>query len=505
MAPDATQEPLNAPKPRRWFRRRGWQIILLVVVCFAGWITWVIHDANEQHALLDKLQRNFNCVVQYDAPNWARVVTDSTWLSQDIRTWLFERVRFPVGFEFEEHENNPIDKELLSQIAARNWPSLHSIQWDDVPVENGKRLLLPLNCSNLGFIRLRNCKMTDELVEQVLSKCPKLFAFDLSNESISGRGLQRLRLLPQLQNLELRACKLHSLDFLQGVSTLSVLDLSGTTITDEHLMSIQDCERLDTLRLQGTSITGAVFASLPRYRHLRQLWLNRTRITDESMKYLPAFEELEHLDLSETNISGRNLFATGSPPKLKYLILNKTKVQLHHLVGLKGNASVQEFQVDETPCTDEGCDVLSTMPSLWQISFRNTFVGDKLVHALRSAQKLSSLGLKNTRITDACGASIREMPHLSNVDVENTGIGNRFFEYLIGHPTLTSISLRKTKADDQAVPYLLQLPHLVNIHVSPEQFSNDALKRLEDRGIIVDTMTDEEAKEFMKYDGRRRR
>jgi hypothetical protein len=206
------------------------------------------------------------------------------------------------------------------------------------------------------------------------------------------------------------------------------------------------------------------------------------------------------MELSESSITGRNLFANGCPPKLERLILNKTKVQLQHLTGLKGHATLREFQVDETPCTDEGCEILSTMPSLWQISFDNTSVGDGLVRALRSSQKLSSLSLKNTRITDTCGASIRAMPHLSNVNVEYTNIGNQFFELIKGHPTITSISLRKTKADNQAVQYLLQLPHLVNIHVSPEQFSKDALKRLEDRGIIVDTWTDEEAKDLMKYD-----
>ena len=95
------------------------------------------------------------------------------------------------------------------------------------------------------------------------------------------------------------------LNRLRGLPQLRELDLGGTEVTDaglEHLKGLRQLEKLD---LYDTGITDAGLEHLKGLRQLQKLGLSGTEVTDAGLEHLKGLRQLRTLDLRLTKVKGR--------------------------------------------------------------------------------------------------------------------------------------------------------------------------------------------------------
>jgi hypothetical protein len=148
--------------------------------------------------------------------------------------------------------------------------------------------------SDATHLDLSGAETTDDDLAR-FPKMPQLEDLDLSGSSISDEGL-----------IHLSECDLRMLDFLDlsntairgpgfvhlGATPLSRLDLSGSEITDDGLRYLGGLERLE------------------------MLWLNGTAITDRAVPHLLSVASLEEVDVSDTAVTDAGLRRLLEHPRL---------------------------------------------------------------------------------------------------------------------------------------------------------------------------------------------
>ncbi len=102
------------------------------------------------------------------------------------------------------------------------------------------------------------------------------------------------------------------------------LDLSGTRITDTAGESLIQHERLMSLSIANTAINGEILGQLTS--ELRILNLNGTSLSDESWGSLRRFKKLKTLDVAATNFGDEGIKALLDLPELGSLNLGRTKI-----------------------------------------------------------------------------------------------------------------------------------------------------------------------------------
>ena len=97
------------------------------------------------------------------------------------------------------------------------------------------------------------------------------------------------------------------LRFLQGMSGLQFLDLSGSQVTDAGLVHLLGLASLETLNLWDTTIGDGALDLIGRLPNLRQLGLGNTLVTDAGLPHLAGLEHLRLLQLWGTEVTGPGL------------------------------------------------------------------------------------------------------------------------------------------------------------------------------------------------------
>jgi hypothetical protein len=121
-----------------------------------------------------------------------------------------------------------------------------------------------------------------------------------------------------------------SLAMLNGLSSLTRLNLRNIKVSRRELALLIKSNRLKSLDLARTDITDAELGELNAATSLEELWLDHTAITDAGLSHLRGLIRLSHLSLVGTAISDAGL------------------------VQLKNLSSLDSLEVLETRVTDAG-------------------------------------------------------------------------------------------------------------------------------------------------------
>jgi hypothetical protein len=123
---------------------------------------------------------------------------------------------------------------------------------------------------------------------------------------------------------------------LAGARELQTLHLSGTRVTDEGLRSLPRLPQLKYLGLSYTSVSDSgVAAALEDPSSLEILWLEGTQITDASLALLKDAKCLEFLSLDRTKVSDAGLRHLRGLPALFDVSVDHTEVTPQGLSALK--------------------------------------------------------------------------------------------------------------------------------------------------------------------------
>src|SRR2546428_1895046 len=146
-------------------------------------------------------------------------------------------------------------------------------------------------------ISLARTWATDAAIEQIAS-AKSLKRLDLSLTYISDRGIERLKGLDRLEELNLYAAEF---------------------ITDAALAFLRGNRQLKRLSLRGTDVTDTSLAYVAELSNLKSLDISFTQITDVGLEHLASLPQLEELNLGGNKISGAGLHVLKLLPKLRKL------------------------------------------------------------------------------------------------------------------------------------------------------------------------------------------
>jgi len=316
-------------------------------------------------------------------------------------------------------------------------------------------------------ISLARTWATDADVERVAAT-PSVRRLDLSLTYVSDRGIERLKGLAQLEDLNLSAAEFitdAAIAFLRGHRLLKRLNLRGTDVTDTSL---------------------AYIAELPQ---LTSLDISFTQITDVGLEHLASLAQLEELNLGGTKISGAGLHVLKLLPRLRklsfYGIQRRnagwcwapvvTDLELDTLALLAG---LEELNIgfgvalgtprpsdlgpadSEAECriaggtriTDLGLAKLASLKKLRYLDVSGSSITPNGVKTLAAFHELRRLSLWNVKgIDDSVAVSLAALSNLTSLDLSNTPIGDETLRRLAKLPNLRRLYVSETKVTVEAV------------------------------------------------------
>lgn len=257
---------------------------------------------------------------------------------------------------------------------------------------------------------------------------PKLRALRLGQTKIGDTGLERLRALREVRELDLYYAEY---------------------ITEDGLAHLRGWKQLEKLNLRGTRVTSKVFPHLGVLTGLRSLDVAFTQVDDEGFEELLKLGELNHVALGGNRLAGSCLAVLKSLPGLTSLDAGGTQrvdsglwglalneQNLARIAGLKG---LRRLSLAAATINDRGIDkpghpeaeradlrdlsALKALPALEQLDLSRQPVTAESIRSLRGMQALKELRLGlAVKIDDAAVAELSALPSLRRVYVYGTAI-----------------------------------------------------------------------------------
>jgi len=167
------------------------------------------------------------------------------------------------------------------------------------------------------------------------------------------------------------------------------------------------------LYLTSTAASDSELALLKSWTSLRVLDLSGTNITDAGLRDLQGLTALESLYLGLTKIRGEELEVVAKLPRLELLDLSKTQVSDATIANLRGLRSLHVLSLIDDSITDEGMKTLAALTNLRRLDLTGTQITDAgLVH-LQGLTRLEHLNLYGTYVTKPKVAELcKEIPGL---------------------------------------------------------------------------------------------
>lgn len=180
---------------------------------------------------------------------------------------------------------------------------------------------------NLRLLGLRG-SFSDAGISSLL-QCKELSELGFIDSTLSADALRSLQRFPQLERLHLINCSIHTSALVSlSRSTIRVLDLSRSPITDAHLRCVSRLDMLETLDLSNTRITGATLPLLRHSRRLKTLILDDSMFTDKACSHLVNVRQVKYLRLDNTSITDTSIPYLEQLHSLRLLSLNNTKISV---------------------------------------------------------------------------------------------------------------------------------------------------------------------------------
>ena len=263
---------------------------------------------------------------------------------------------------------------------------------------------------------LRSSWVTDADLHK-LADLPYLATLDLSNTRITDQGMQDLKSLTGIVDLNLYYAEYvtdEGLAAIKGWRKLKRLNLHGTKATDTTLEQIQGITTLESLNIGSIMVTDIGLERLVVLPNLKELTVGGNKLNDPGLQALRQMPKLTYLDFGGRQGTDANIWAVRMSDTGLAAVL--TLKDLHELrfvcstvgVGLEGTrfADIRYLSVTTEwlekmkalpkleklklqacdQVNDDSIRVLATMPSLKEVDLKGTSVTEKGLAALKAAK-----------------------------------------------------------------------------------------------------------------------
>lgn len=194
------------------------------------------------------------------------------------------------------------------------------------------------------------------------------------------KNLRRLSLVPD-QPIEVGN---EALKCLSSNTTLEILRLDHSRVTDEGLRHLRDLKKLHFLTLCSTRIEGDGFKHL-RELPIEVLFVLDSEVSDNGLQEIGRLRRLRRLYLNGTPVQGDGLKYLGQSSPLQQLSLTATTVTdqaLEHLVDIR---SLRLLSVCDCPISDNAITHLSKMPQLQHLMISDTKITPEGIEELKKS------------------------------------------------------------------------------------------------------------------------
>lgn len=255
-------------------------------------------------------------------------------------------------------------------------------------------------------VNLRASWVTDTDLSKLL-QLPNLNYLDLSLTRITDQGMQELKNLPGIVDLNLYFAEYVTDEGLAAVKDwkkLKRLNLHGTKISDTTLEHISGITALESLNIGSANITDVGVERLVSLPNLKELTMGGNGFGDAGLQALRQIPSLTYLDLggrqgTDSNIwaisiSDRGLDAVLSLKELRELRFSCTYIG----VGIEG---ARFATVSATDVSQRWLERMKALPKLERLRLQGCArVGDDAVPAMIALSNLREIDLKGTSVTE---------------------------------------------------------------------------------------------------------
>jgi internalin A len=250
-----------------------------------------------------------------------------------------------------------------------------------------------------------------------LVQLPHLTYLDLSLTRITDQGMQELKNLPNVADLNLYYAEYvtdEGLAAIKGWKKLKRLNIHGAKFSDTTLEHISGITTLESLNIGSGMVTDIGLERLTSLPNLKELTMGGNKLTDAGLQALRQMPSLTYLDLGGRQGTDANIWAirmsdVGMDPILSLKNLRELRFACTSVgVGLEGARFAEVSYVSVTtgwlekmkalPKLEklqlEGCDrvsddsirALAALPGLRQVDLKGSAVSEKGIAALRAAK-----------------------------------------------------------------------------------------------------------------------
>lgn len=250
-----------------------------------------------------------------------------------------------------------------------------------------------------------------------LGRFPGLKSLDLSLTRVTDQGMQELRGLTGIEELNLRFAEYVTDEGLAAVKNwkkLKRLVLHGTKVSDTALEHIAGISTLESLDLGSVMLTDVALERLTVLPNLKALTIGGNELGDAGLQALRQMPGLEYLDLSgrqgtDSNVWAISMSDLGLEAVLtlenlrelrfgctsigvgvegaRFATVSMMSVNARWLEQMKGLRKLQRLKLQGCDRVDDGAmGILASFSSLEEVDLKGTAVTEKGLAALRKAR-----------------------------------------------------------------------------------------------------------------------
>ena len=239
----------------------------------------------------------------------------------------------------------------------------------------------------ITMVNLRGSFVSDSDLDRIAA-LDSLEKLDLSHTRVTDLGLQRLKNLRNVRELNLFYAELVTDEGLAAVKTwprIERLDFRGTKVTDNTLALLAGKDSIRALDIGFAEVTDSGLQHLPKLAGLRELAFGGNKLTEVGLEVLRSLPNLTHLDISGKQRTDSGLWFVG--------------------------------------VTDIGLDPVASLAQLEALNLSGTQVSAKGVEKLQALKRLARLDLHGAkRVADNVVPVLTAMPSLKWVDLDATAV-----------------------------------------------------------------------------------
>jgi Leucine-rich repeat (LRR) protein len=257
----------------------------------------------------------------------------------------------------------------------------------------------------------------------------KVTGVDLRASWVNDSDLRKLMLLPDLTYLDLSLTRITDQGMQEIRNLPGIVELNlhfAEYVTDEGLAAIKGWKRLKRLNVHGTKISDTTLEHISGISTLESVNVGSAMITDVGLERLTTLPNLKELTMGGNELGDAGLQALRQMPGLTYLDLS----------GRQGTDS----NVWAIAMSDAGLDAVLSLKDLRELRFSCTFVGigiegqrfatvsamsvnTRWLESMKSLKKLERLKLQGcNRVDDESLAVLASFPAIRELDLKGTSV-----------------------------------------------------------------------------------